>query len=91
MLLKAKVTFTSSKYKNYFAEVDDDHEQLVLSIEAQDAERADQLAQQHAKLIGQRLVAYIQSFSEAGLRLGDPAERPVRSTNDPQRKRKMSS
>jgi DNA-binding GntR family transcriptional regulator len=74
MLIRAKVTFTVGKYKNSFAEVDEDHEQLVRSIEQQDAELADKLAQHHAKLIGQRLVAYIQSFSEADLPLGGLGE-----------------
>lgn len=70
LLVKAK--FTWKKYKDYFDEVNDDHERLVQSIEAQDADLADQLAQRHAKLIGERVVAYLKNFSEAGFGIGNP-------------------
>lgn len=78
ILMKAK--FTHGRYKTKFAEVDEDHEKLVQSIEAQDPVVADQLAQRHAKLIGERLIAYIQNFSDAGLSLGDSVPRVATET-----------
>ena len=68
MLMKAK--FAWPRYKDYFRETQDDHEELIRSIETGDAELADRLAQKHAKSVGERVVIYIQNFSAAGLSLG---------------------
>jgi DNA-binding GntR family transcriptional regulator len=59
-------------YKNYFSDVYDEHEGLIDAIESHDSERADRLAQKHARLIGDRLEAYVWSGFGDPMPISDP-------------------
>lgn len=59
--LLSSAKLTSFSYKDYFARVDDEHQRIIAAIASRDADAADELARNHAKLIRERIMAYVQS------------------------------
>jgi DNA-binding GntR family transcriptional regulator len=70
-LLSSAKSWTD-QYKRYFSDVLEEHESLIAAIEARDSARADRIAQNHARLIGKRLEAYIWNALSNPIELSDP-------------------
>ena len=48
---------SSFSYKDYFARVSDEHQSIIAAIASRDADAADEMARNHAKLICERVMA----------------------------------
>jgi DNA-binding GntR family transcriptional regulator len=77
-------------YKNYFADLHEEHQGLIEAIEKRDSDGAETRAQKHARQIGVRLEAYIWSAFSNPIKLADPKRRqgiddPARRTRAKQR------
>jgi DNA-binding GntR family transcriptional regulator len=71
MSLIASAKSSEPFYKKYFSQVSTEHRQLVRAIRSGDAEKCDELAQAHARLIGHRLEVYVWSSLSNPIRIFD--------------------
>jgi DNA-binding FadR family transcriptional regulator len=55
--LLSSAKLSSFSYKDYFARVSDEHQSIIAAIASRDADAADEMARNHAKLICERVMA----------------------------------
>jgi DNA-binding GntR family transcriptional regulator len=59
--LLSSAKLSSFSYKGYFARVSDEHQSIIAAIVSRDADAADEMARNHAKLICERIMSCVQS------------------------------
>jgi len=69
----AEASVGDAEYRTYYAEVNEQHEQMLRAIEERDAEQGDEIARRHAALFRDRIARFLRDSLAADVPLGAAA------------------